>query len=79
MRELRLGDEDAADRHAIAAADQFARLVPHLERMRVAGVERLRIGVHDARRDPGEMPAALRGCPAQALITPSKSRSKVTL
>src|SRR5450631_3812551 len=57
--ELRLGREAAADRDAIAAGDQLARLIPDLERMRVTGIVGLGIGTHDARRDPGEVPAAL--------------------
>ena len=58
-RELQFGDENAADRHAIAAAGKLALVVPDFEGMREAGVKRLGIDLHDARRDPGDMPAAL--------------------
>ncbi len=56
--ELRLDDEDAAEHDAIAAADELALLVPHLEGVDITRVVELGIGTHDARRDPGEVPAA---------------------
>ena len=40
-------DEGAADRDAIAAAGELARLVPDFEGMHVAGVEQFGIGAHD--------------------------------
>ena len=52
-------EEGAADRDAVAAADQLAVRVPHLERMHVAGVEQVAIGAHDPRRDPGQVPLAV--------------------
>ena len=58
MRKLRFRREGVADRHAVAAAGQFAALVPDFEGMRKAGIEQRGIGAHDPRRDPGEMPAA---------------------
>jgi len=52
--ELRLGEEDAPDRDAVAAADETAVRAPHLEGMRVPLPMQLRIDLHDLRRDPGE-------------------------
>src|SRR5471030_427288 len=59
MRELRLAGESSAIADAVAAADQFACLVPDLVTVCVTCVERVSIDAHDARRDPGKMPAAL--------------------
>jgi hypothetical protein len=57
-RELRLDREGAADRYAVAAADQRAVAIPHLERMRVTRIVQRRIGMHDRRRDPCHVPLA---------------------
>ena len=57
--ELRLGKENSAERHAITAADQFAFTIPDFERMHATVFTERGIGAHDARRDPGDVPAAL--------------------
>ena len=59
MRELRLGEEDAPERDAIAAADERAFRIPDLEGMAIAGIVEGGVGAHDLRRDPGHMPAPL--------------------
>src|SRR6185312_564575 len=57
-RKLRLGHEHATERDAVAAAGQIAALIPHFEAVYEAGVEEFRKGAHDARRNPGQVPAA---------------------
>src|SRR3954452_13242506 len=52
--ELRFGCEHAPEGEPISAADQVAVRAPHLERVGVAGVERLGVGGHDPRRDPSQ-------------------------
>ena len=76
MGELGLGEEDCAERDTVATADKFAFGVPHFEGMHVARVENAGIGMRDARRVTWNRPSLF---PAQALITPSKSWSKVTV
>src|SRR5688572_15952746 len=56
--ELRFNRKCAADRHAIAAPDKLSRLIPDFERMRITGVMQLRIGMHDAWRNPRQVPLA---------------------
>ena len=51
-----LGEEGSSDGDPVAAAHQLVRLVPHFEGMDVAGIKQRRIGVHDAGRDPSDVP-----------------------
>ena len=58
MRELGFGEEHAADSNAVAAAGEDAVAIPHLEGVHEPRVVEFRVGAHDARRDPGEVPAS---------------------
>ena len=56
-REHRFDDERLADRDPIKSAGELAVMVPHFDRMGVAGFVQGLIGVDDVGSDPGEMRA----------------------
>jgi hypothetical protein len=58
MGELGFGEEDASHGNAVAAADQRAVLVPHLEGVVMARVVQSGVCAYDARGDPGDVPAS---------------------